>query len=62
MLLNTFDFIEKPLRLICHEKHCYLYWKKKWESIPYSTIQSRSVLITSIKQHKCESIQKGSIV
>jgi hypothetical protein len=20
MLLNTFDFIEKPVRLICHEK------------------------------------------
>jgi hypothetical protein len=33
MLLNTFDFIEKPVRLICYEKHCYLYWKKKWESI-----------------------------
>jgi hypothetical protein len=28
MLLNTFDFIEKPVRLICYEKHCYLYWKK----------------------------------
>jgi hypothetical protein len=44
MLFNTFDFIEKPVRLICYEKHCYLYWKKKWESIPYSTIQSRSYL------------------
>jgi hypothetical protein len=29
MLLNTFEFIEKALRLICHEKHCYFYWKKK---------------------------------
>jgi hypothetical protein len=44
MLLNTFDFIEEPVRLICPEKHWYLYWKKKWESIPYSTIQSRSYL------------------
>jgi hypothetical protein len=45
MLLNTFDFIEKPVRLICHEKkNTYLCWKKKWESIPYSTIQSRSHL------------------
>jgi hypothetical protein len=30
MLLNTFDFIEKPVRLVRHEKHCYLYCKKKW--------------------------------
>jgi hypothetical protein len=46
MLLNTSDFIEKPAILICHEKHCYLrvYWKKKWESIPYLTIESRSYL------------------
>jgi hypothetical protein len=57
MLLNTFDFIEKPVRLICYEKHCYLYWKKKWESIPYSTIQSRSHLhktrnVKALKQTK----------
>jgi ribosomal protein S8 len=54
MLLNTFDFIEKPVRLTCYEKHCYLYWKKKWESIPYSTIQSRSYLrnVKALKQTK----------
>jgi hypothetical protein len=33
MLLNTFDFVEKPVRLTCYEKHCYLYWKKKWEEM-----------------------------
>jgi hypothetical protein len=54
MLLNTFDFIEKLVRLICYEKHCYLYWKKKWESIPYSTIQSRSYLPLASNK-KCES-------
>jgi hypothetical protein len=32
MLLNTFDFIEKPVRLIYYEKHCYLHWKKKWDN------------------------------
>jgi hypothetical protein len=54
MLLNTFDFIEKPVRLICYEKHCYLHWKKKWESIPYSTIQSRSYLPLAPNK-KCKS-------
>jgi hypothetical protein len=61
LFLIDFDFIEKPVRLIYLEKRCYLYWKKKWESIPYSTIQSRSYLSLAQKK-KCESRQKGSIV
>jgi hypothetical protein len=38
MLLNKFNLLKKKVRPICHEKRCYLYWKKKWESIPYSTV------------------------
>jgi hypothetical protein len=62
MLLNTFDFIEKPVRLICYEKHCYLYWKKKWESIPYSTIQSRSYLPLVCESTKADKKAVSSVV
>jgi hypothetical protein len=28
MLLNTFDFIEKPIRLVCYEKHLFILEEK----------------------------------
>jgi hypothetical protein len=39
MLLNTFDFIEKPVRLICHEKHLFILEEK----MGVSTIFDNSV-------------------
>jgi hypothetical protein len=41
MLLNTFDFIEKLVRLICYEKHCYIFILE--EKMGVNTIFDNSV-------------------
>jgi hypothetical protein len=35
MLLNTFDFIEKPVRLICHEKLLFMLEEKMGVNIVF---------------------------